>query len=377
MLRAMRSTSRFPGSARRPRPAAGLDPAAALLSPRSWLLVLVVYLGAQVLVRLWAGEALERDESEQVLWAQQLALGFGTQPPLYTWLQRAVFEVVGVSVLGLTLLKHGLLALTYLFTFAAARTLMPGPLAALAAASMLLIPQISLDSHRDLTHVVLCTTLTAATWWAVLGLRQRPTLRGYAALGLAMGLGVLAKYNFVAVALALLLALATATDTRALLVHRGMVLTAAIATLIVAPHALWLLSNLPQATSGTLAKMGATSALPWGEKVRLGVIELVVATAWFLTPLWIVLAALFVRAGRREGRVPGPAPVVACCVGTWPPAPRFCCRSCSPARSRKSGAAGCSRSWPSRHSPSSPAHRICCSIRAFPRCSGYCWSGPC
>jgi len=307
MLRAVRVTAHSPASSLRPPLAAGPDAAKALLSPRQWLLALVIYLGAQMLVRLWAGEALERDESEQVLWAQQLALGFGTQPPLYTWLQRAVFELVGVSVLGLTLLKHGLLALTYLFTFAAARTLMPGPLAALAAASMLLLPQISVDSHRDLTHVVLCTTTTAATWWAVLALRRRPTLWGYAALGLAVGLGMLSKYSYAVVALALLLALATAADTRSLLLHRGMVLALAVAALVVAPHALWLLSNLPQATGGTLAKMGATSGLPWIEKLRLGFGELIVSTVWFLTPLWIVLAALFARGRSREGSVPGPA----------------------------------------------------------------------
>ena len=283
--------------------------AAGLLSPRQWLWVLLIYLGAQVLVRLWAGQALERDESEQVLWAQQLALGFGAQPPLYTWLQRAVFELVGVSVLGLTLLKHGLLALTYLFTFAAARMLMPCTLAALAAASLLLLPQISIDSHRDLTHVVLCTTLTAATWWTVLALRRRPTLRGYAALGLVVGLGMLSKYSYALVALALLLALFTAADTRSLLRHRGMVLALGIAALVVAPHALWLLSNLPQATGSTLAKMGITSGLPWHAKVRLGVGELVVATVWFLTPLGVVLAALFARGRQPDGSsgAPGPA----------------------------------------------------------------------
>ncbi|HMO46370.1 MAG TPA: glycosyltransferase family 39 protein [Rubrivivax sp.] len=278
-----------------------------MLSPRQWLLVLLIYLGAQVLVRLWAGQALERDESEQVLWAQQLALGYGAQPPLYTWLQRAVFEILGVSVLGLTLLKHGLLALTYLFTFAAARMLMPAALAALAAASLLLLPQISVDSHRDLTHVVLCTTVAAATVWAVLALRQRPTRWRYAALGLAVGLGMLSKYSYTIVALALLLALAAAADTRALLRQRGMVLTIAVAALVVAPHALWLLSNLPQATGGTLAKMGATSGLPWNEKLRLGLVGLVVAAIWFLTPLSIVLAALFVRGRSREGGAPGPA----------------------------------------------------------------------
>lgn len=304
MLKDVRFTAS--GSPFRPRLAAGPDAERGLLSPPQWLLALLIFLGAQMLVRLWAGEALERDESEQVLWAQQLALGFGTQPPLYTWLQRAVFEVVGVSVLGLTLLKHGLIALTYLFTYAAARTLMPAALAALASASMLLLPRMSVDSHRDLTHVVLCTTLTAATFWVLLALRRRQTPWAYAALGLVVGLGLLSKYSYVLVALALLLALSTAPDTRALLLHRGMALALAIAALVVAPHALWLLSNLPQATGGTLAKMGATGALPWSEKVWLGLGQLAASAAWFLAPLAIVLAALFARGRTADGGVPGP-----------------------------------------------------------------------
>ena len=56
-------------------------------APR-WLWgLLLLYFGAQVVARLWVSDALELDEAEQVLWTQQLALGYGTQPPLYTWLQ--------------------------------------------------------------------------------------------------------------------------------------------------------------------------------------------------------------------------------------------------------------------------------------------------
>jgi 4-amino-4-deoxy-L-arabinose transferase-like glycosyltransferase len=285
-------------------PAPGPDVQAGV--PRGWLLALAAYLGAQVLARLWTGDAVELDEAEQLLWTQQLALGYGTQPPLYTWLQRAVFEIVGVSVLGLALLKNGLLALTYLFTYAAARTLVPASLAALASASMLLIPQIGWESQRDLTHSVVCTTMVAATWWAVLALRQRATPARYAALGLALGLGLLGKYSFAGFALGLLLALAAARDTRPLLMHRGMALALALAALIVAPHALWLLSNMAQATGGTLQKMGATAALPWAQGVMRGLGRLSLVVVAFLTPLWVVLVVLFVRRGWREGVVPGP-----------------------------------------------------------------------
>jgi 4-amino-4-deoxy-L-arabinose transferase-like glycosyltransferase len=204
-------------------------------------------------------------------------------------------------------LKNALLALTFAFTFAAGRTLMPTSLAALASASMLLIPQIGWESQRDLTHSVVCTTMAAATWWAVLALHQRATPARYAALGIAAGLGVLGKYSFAGVAAALLVALAAAPATRGLVFNRWMAVAGAMASAVVAPHALWLLQNWPEATGGTLAKMGASSSLSWGASVARGLADLGLTTVAFLTPLWIVLVALFVRRGWRDGVVPGPA----------------------------------------------------------------------
>ena len=97
-----------------------------------WLLLLL-YFGAHIVSRTLVSDALELDEAEQALWTQQLAAGYGTQPPLYTWLQWAVFQVAGVSVLSLSLLKNTLLASTYAFVWLTARRFMAAPLALLAA----------------------------------------------------------------------------------------------------------------------------------------------------------------------------------------------------------------------------------------------------
>jgi len=50
---------------------------------------------AHVAMRLLASPALKWDEAEQILWTQELALGYGPQPPLYTWLQWAMNQVFG------------------------------------------------------------------------------------------------------------------------------------------------------------------------------------------------------------------------------------------------------------------------------------------
>lgn len=286
----------WPAPARNDQPLAG-----------GWWVALCAYFAAHALLRVALGDGLELDEAEQVLWTQRLALGYGTQPPLYTWLQWAVFQVLGVSVASLALLKNTLLALTYLFTFLAARTLVPAPLAALASASMLLIPQIGWESQRDLTHSVVCTTTAAATLWLVLALRQRPTPAHYLALGLAVGLGVLAKYSYLVFATALLVAMLAAPDTRARLATRWTAAALALALLVVLPHGVWLATHLEQATQGTLAKMGADAPLPWAEGVARGLGSGALAVLSFLTPLWLVLVALFVRRG-TVAAAPAPGP---------------------------------------------------------------------
>lgn len=78
---------------------------------------LLIYFALQLAARVWASGSVELDEAEQLIWTQHLRLGYGPQPPLYTWVQWAFFEVFGVSVFALALLKNLLLLGTYSFTF--------------------------------------------------------------------------------------------------------------------------------------------------------------------------------------------------------------------------------------------------------------------
>ncbi len=270
-----------------------------------WLLLL--YFGLHVLGRWLVSPALELDEAEQALWTQQLQWGYGAQPPLYTWLQWAVFHLLGVSVLSLALLKNTLLALAYVAVYLAGRTLLPTGLAALAAASMLLLPQIGWEASRDLTHSVLLTTLAAATLAVVMALLRRPRPALYLLAGLLVGLGLLSKYSYAGFAAVLMLALLTGRDTRALLWNRWALAGAVLAVLVVLPHALWLLQHWSLATEATADKL--TSAVPLGRGAGLlrGAGSLVLALAAF-GGLWaLAMARLF---GRDAWR-PGPAPVAA------------------------------------------------------------------
>ena len=83
--------------------------------------MLLLFVLAHVLMRLSVSTALELDEAEQMVWSQHLALGYGVQPPLYTWLQWGFNLVFGPSLLSLILLKQSLLAGTYVLLWLAAR----------------------------------------------------------------------------------------------------------------------------------------------------------------------------------------------------------------------------------------------------------------
>jgi len=64
--------------------------------------VVLLYL-AKAAIRVAVSTSLGWDESELTLHAQHAALGYGAQPPLYMWLQWAVFTVFGASLAALTL----------------------------------------------------------------------------------------------------------------------------------------------------------------------------------------------------------------------------------------------------------------------------------
>ena len=137
---------------------------------------------AHVAMRLLASPALKWDEAEQILWTQELALGYGPQPPLYTWLQWAMNQVFGPSVLALSLLKHGLLALTYSLMYLAGRELLDERGAFWASASMVLMPALGWHSVRDQTHTILVTAMACGAWWLLLRIVRRPRPLDFASL---------------------------------------------------------------------------------------------------------------------------------------------------------------------------------------------------
>jgi 4-amino-4-deoxy-L-arabinose transferase-like glycosyltransferase len=211
---------------------------------RALLGLALAYFALHLLVRLAIASALELDEAEQLVLTQQLAWGYGRQAPLYTWLLALVFRLVGVTPLALALLKSGLLLAAYAFVYRSAR-LVTGRAdhAAVAAVSLLFVPQIAWESQRDLTHTVLAVAAAAATLFFFLRACEAPAATGFVALGATVAVGFLAKGSYAFFLGGLALAAVTVPRARAVLLDARMLLAVGVAAALLAPHARWLLDH--------------------------------------------------------------------------------------------------------------------------------------
>ena len=256
-------------------------------NPLPWLIALAV---AHVIVRVAVSPALKWDEAQQILWTQHLQWG--------------VNQLLGPGVLALALLKQALIALTCMFMWLAARELMGKRAAWWAAASLWLLPPFGWYAVNDLTHTVLAVTMTCAAWWLLLRIMRRggAGCRGeFAALGLACGFGLLAKYNFALMLAVFVAALLSVRQTRRALFGPGWWLAVLTGLAVAAPHGWWLLAHWHTATAETFKLM--TVAPQSGPGAGLG--DLLTATLETLT-LWAILALAAFRAGwwRRPASAP-------------------------------------------------------------------------
>ena len=210
---------------------------------RFWPLLFGGYFLFQAFWRWRIGGALGLDEAQMMLNGQRLAWGYGSQPPLYGWLQWAAFQVIPDPLLAMALLKNALLAGTFLAVYRLLRSAHPPRVAGLATLSLMLLPQIAWESQRALTHSVLATTL-AAVATLVFWTRVLPRRRGADLLfGVVIGLGLIAKANFVFVAPALWLAAASLADLRVRLRLAGVAVSLAVAAAICAGPLVWVVQH--------------------------------------------------------------------------------------------------------------------------------------
>jgi 4-amino-4-deoxy-L-arabinose transferase-like glycosyltransferase len=296
-----------------PRPAEPLSDIerGSFITTGQFLGLLLGYFLLQIVLRLWISSSLDLDESEQLVLTQKLSWGYGSQPPLYTWIQWAFFKVFGPSVFGLSLLKNILLFCTYLLTYLNARLITGRPICGMAAAaSLLFIPQIVWESQRDLTHSVLAAMLACATLFCFLRLAQNTrkpaseggggSIRNYALFGLCAGLGVLSKYNFALLLVALMLAAISMREFRAVVFNRRMLVAGMIAVLLILPNLTWALEHRNLALSAA-GKFRIQESSHWFGAVISGFKGLIVCSVTFFAPLAVVYTLIFGKRRASDG----------------------------------------------------------------------------
>lgn len=244
------------------------------------------------------------DSAEQLLWAQDWRLGYGIQPPLYTWIQLAFFKVFGMNLGSLAFLKEILMGFIGWFTYLAALRMTNRPkLAALACVAMLLMPEFSYETHRNLSHTLLTTALAAATLFLFvkLALASKPNPALYLWLGVATGAGLLSKYNFGIFTVACCASALCVPNLRRVVLNRWMLVALIVAAVIFAPHIWWLMDHLHSGLSDQMAvKMHPEAEHAWLSSVATGLAAVFKMTIgmFFLPSLLVFPAAMFI--GRKE-----------------------------------------------------------------------------
>ncbi len=265
-----------------------------------WLIGL--YLVGHLALRLLLSPTLGLDDAEQMLFAQHWAFGYRfRQPPLFTWMLVPIIDLIGPSLLSISLVRYVLLAITYIFIYLTARLCLSDQrMAGLAVLSFALIYVFAYYAHHDLTHTTALGAMIALALYAFARLAVNPTWIAYLSIGLVFGLGMLAKWNFAMLAIGLPLTCLALSNFRHLILTRKIFLSIAIMAAVLAPTALWMFDHgqsVQGVSSDILAKGGAAGQIPlWLE----GAAALLRSILLFPLPFLLIFLALF-GSGLRAG----------------------------------------------------------------------------
>jgi len=265
-------------------------------NPDRVLWLLAAYLAIQALFRILASGSLSVDEAQQAFFGQWLAVGYNSQPPLYNWVQYAVFAVFGFSVASVAILKNVTLFICYLCYYRLSREVLKQPLfAVIATLGFFTIPQMFWQAQKDLTHTVSLLIPITLSIYLTIRILKSPSALAYALLGVTVGAGMLSKYNFALVVLAILVAVLAHPEGPRRLMDKRFLLTIALSVALFLPHGLWVLHNPGLATDGTLAKMSVGSIKSRPAQILEGIVRLIKTSIEIAAPTTLFLAIVFGR----------------------------------------------------------------------------------
>ena len=212
------------------------------LSDGGYFLWLLACLGALLALRLVAVHAsaidFVMDEAQYWTWSRDLDFGYFSKPPLIAWIIRGFGEICGQSEACIRSASPVLYTLASLMLFATGRTLFDARIGFWSAFVFATLPGVSYSSQLITTDVPLILLWTVMLYFWVM-LVKRQTM-GYAILlGVAIGVGLLAKQAMIYAALCAACHAVVSRDARdALKGGRGIV-AAVIALALFSPNIVW------------------------------------------------------------------------------------------------------------------------------------------
>jgi len=223
-----------------------------------------------------------------------------SNPPLYTWIAWGLQRVLPPDQSILLIVNY--LATFALFCFTAMaghRVLKDRMLAALAPWSLfVIVPYGRLNFGYVNTQLLLPFILASVVILLAIGRRPRWVL--FAALGLAVGLGTLAKLNYLFAVVALLGAACLQPRLRAALARPWIALSVILALAVVAPFAVAFNEAGNDLMALLHSKTAARAPLGYGAQVVSGLSDAALGMALYVGPaLLIGLAGAVLARGRR------------------------------------------------------------------------------
>ena len=270
------------------------------ISDARYALLTALCLVALLVLRLAALQASEidlvMDEAQYWTWSRDLDFGYFSKPPLIAWIIRGAGELCGQAEACVRAASPVFYTLSAAFLFAAGRALFNARIGFWAAIVFATLPGVSYASLLITTDVPLIFLWTVLLFLWVM-LVQRRSMGLAIALGVAIGIGLLAKQAMIYALLCIACHAVVSREARDALKGRRGAVALVIALALFSPNIVWNWENDFPTAKHTGANIGWK--YPYLHPIAL--LEFVGAQFALFGPILLVVLA---RAGFRETRTP-------------------------------------------------------------------------
>ena len=206
-------------------------------------LILLALLAVRLICVTVSPLELYADEAQYWRWGQTLDWGYYSKPPLIAWLIHTSTAIFGDSEWAIRLPAPILHTIAAWCLFLLGREIAGPKVAMMASLGYALMPAVWLSSTVLSTDGVLMPVWALALWllWRVRS--GKAGWVGFAALGLAVGAGFLAKYAMLYFLIGIALVCLMDAPTRRSLASWKGGLAALVALAVIAPHLVWNAQN--------------------------------------------------------------------------------------------------------------------------------------